>query len=589
MTKKLAGNCLDVLIRIVEFTLVLIILLDCNSVYRHNLGADIVHIDWSVGSACIAAFVLLLLHLINDNENIICVKDHASLFFLSFVFCMEFNAINSLTEIRSTFGAAQTSMIYGKYFLAFFLVFTNLMVVLFQIYKRRSDGLRLFFLLEHVILFIAVASLILWFGSSILELWGRNDDVYVFWGGKYYDSNYLNLCIRRTIFEGDLTKNLGIFVEPPMYGLMLGYGLYTELFMKKKSNVGIVAIFILALLSCRAILPIMVAMLAFFFLIYEKIREKKNARIIMFISVCVMLVAAVALVAYKSRVGMGSLATHVDDYVASIKCWLHFPIFGCGFDFPNPIYAYFSDFRADNLGLSNSAGVVLAEGGILLFAYYLLPFSLMAFAYFRKNRRLAYWALGMFAFWVVVIFHARLFVFFIMAFGFSMINLKLHLFSKQKGEKEEKKKYVELSVRFFEDEANDSDETFVRNVLNLPRSLVLLTGVAVFFFATWGLMHAKLFSVFNLATCVLIILTEITVLAINVIKKSISKQKNAIIQLILIITFMTIGQPYQVLHHFYKATGLLIQDNWWLSIVVAIGTYGIGVITDKMMDNAFSK
>ena len=74
MKKTIAKEFLNLLIKTTEFFLVLIILLDCNSVWRHNLGANISHMDVSLAFGCGTAFVLLLLHLLDDKSNLTCIK-----------------------------------------------------------------------------------------------------------------------------------------------------------------------------------------------------------------------------------------------------------------------------------------------------------------------------------------------------------------------------------------------------------------------------------------------------------------------------------------------------------------------------------
>ena len=577
MTRRYVNGVLDFLIKMLEFFFVLLVLLECNSVWRQNIGLSFDVRDWSIGSACLSVFLLILLYIVKDKSNVCCVTEYLPLFFVSVVFCLEFNAFNSLNEIQNSFNPSESSMIYGKSFLIFFLIFMNLMTVLFRIYRKNKESFRLFILLEYVILILAFFSVILWFGACVLELWGKNSDVYVNWGGQYYDSNYLNLCIRRWIFEGDIKKNLGIFVEPPMFGLMLGYGLYTELFLKKKTNPGIVVIFCIALISCRAILGIMVAMLAFVLCFMEALRERKNGKWLSALIILCMIAGCILLIIYKSRVGWGSFATHIDDFIASFKCWLEYPIIGCGFDYPLPIFEYMSDFRADNIGLSNSAAVVLAEGGIVLFTYYVLPFAFMAYGYFKGNRRLAYWAIGMFAFWVVVIFHTRLFMFFLLALGYSMVDLRTHLFQREK----KTKQIIEFKLHVFEENQLMDKHWLKKDCLILPNAFVFIMSLLLFFSSCWGLVFAKRFSVRNGVISVILIFTEIVFFVLAFLRKRFSKKIIDCVLGMLWLIYMCVGQPYQVLDHFYSMTGLHFQDSWWRFIVLCLIIYALVLIINK--------
>ena len=182
------ARVLDTMIRIVEFIFVITIIFDCNSVYRamrFGLNPRLLAIIAGIGSASL----LIFLHVLKDRKNTECIKSHKLLFLVSFVFVFAFYAVN-----------ASKSEQVG--YIEYFLLFTNVMVILFKIYRRNNNVFRLFYLLEHTMLVIAAFSLILWIGSNVLGLWGMSEDVFVDWGGKYYDTNYLNLCIRRWVVVG---------------------------------------------------------------------------------------------------------------------------------------------------------------------------------------------------------------------------------------------------------------------------------------------------------------------------------------------------------------------------------------------------
>jgi len=123
-----------------------------------------------------------------------------------------------------------------------------------------------------------------------------------------------------------------------------------------------VIIFILTLFSNRAVLALMLAMGALFFQYLEMSRGKKLAKVLTPIALVLLVVGGVTLILYKQRVGWGSFATHIDDFAAALKCWMKYPILGCGYDNEIPIKELMSEFRAHNQGLSNSAAVVLADG-----------------------------------------------------------------------------------------------------------------------------------------------------------------------------------------------------------------------------------
>ncbi|MCR5499166.1 MAG: hypothetical protein K6F31_02085 [Acetatifactor sp.] len=572
MTKSYSKKALEALIRIVEFILVLIIILDCNSVYRLRFGWNLEPKFLALWIANISAYLLILFYLLKDKTNLECIKNLKVLYLISFVFVFEFNALNALRNV-------------GTGYLGYFFFFMNAMVTLYCIYRRNKEPFRLMYLMEYVVLFLAFSSFILWFGSSVLELLGKNLDIKVFWGGIYYDTNYLNLCFRRWVepFTPDATKNLGIFVEPPMHGLFLGFGLYTELFLKKKSNLAIVGCFLLALISCRATLAMMIAIVAIAIVFADLIKEKKLAKIVIpFISI-IAIIGVVCLFAYKMKTHMGSLATHIDDYVASFKCWLENPILGCGYDSEIPIQLHMSDFRSHNLGLSNSAGVVLAEGGIVLFTYYFLPFLFMMLAFFKKNPKLAYWGAGMCMFWIAVIFHTRLYVFFLLAFGYSMLELKVRLLNLKENEKR-----FELRFADFKDylvQEGDSKTLWEKtrglfriSFFELPKAFVMVMSLILTVVSVCAVLNVRAFSLSSIIVCAMIIVAELILFVLSLMKKQLKEKCFVCVQIALWGLFMLVGHAYQVLDSFLTATSLRLQDSWWRFVILSVVFYAIGCV-----------
>ena len=104
----------------------------------------------------------------------------------------------------------------------------------------------------------------------------------------------------------------------------------------------------------------------------------------------ILLFPCIWLLSYKLSTNSGSI--RIDDYKASYKTWIeHGIILGAGFNNEDAIIENMSKFRKDNQGLSNSTMVVLAEGGIMLFMIYLIPFLLsINYAIKNKNNNILY-------------------------------------------------------------------------------------------------------------------------------------------------------------------------------------------------------
>lgn len=576
------------LISIAEFICLLLIILDCNTVLRYGDMPynyfDVDCIKWGI----LSCGALIILHIIDDKNNLYVFKDFAVLLMFDIIFVVLFyfgNLVNGKTNM----------------FIGLFLIYTNELIFLFNIYRHRKESLRLIYKLEYIVLFLTLASVILWFRACVLHQIGMREDITVVWGSIHKDVNYLNMCFRRP-FEADITKNLGIFTEPPMFGLFLSYGLYTELFLKKKSNPVILAIFVLGLISCRAVLALMISLMGVGLKFLEIIEKKKISKIFI-VFVCVVLaVGIVVLFWYKRKNNNASLNTHIDDFAASIKCWLNNDIlFGVGFDIEAPIREYMSAFRLDNLGLSNSIAVVIAEGGILLFLYCVLPFAVMMLHFFRGNKKLAYWGMGMFGLYSVVIIHTRFIACFFIAFGYSLLNVRL----------KKEFPFVEIDIRNIDDnisvkvreESRDGqsgkrvkdiiiqfyDDYFTRDIFEIPRSILMVLGVIPVVVGFCSAAYEKMLDVRAMISILVTIVFTIIMLACITdrivwrrgLLKNISKRKLVLyIELIIWAQYLLIGDMYRTLEYMFERNDLLLQQSQWKFVWLVVAIYAVTVGID---------
>lgn len=557
------NGLIDYFIKIVEFLLAITIIFDCNSIYS-VMRFGVSPLLLTVFGANIFAGLLIFLWIIKDKSNKTCIRNHKLLFLVSFVFVFFFFGVNA---------AYNDNVGYWGYF----LFFMNFMVILYNIYRKNHDTFRLLFVIERIMIVLSVVSVILWVGSSVLELWGMGEDVFVSWGGKYYNANYLNLCIRRwnISFSADIKKNLGVFCEPPMFGLMLGFSIYTEMFLKKRSNLLILIVLFGALLSSRAILGLMICAIAVFFKFVEILEGKKHEKLI----ISAVLIAATALIIGLALFKMGkeneSFRTHIDDFIAAFKCWTNYPLFGCGYGNKIPITEFMSDFRSGNLGVSNSIAVVLAEGGLVLWLYYVIPFAFMIASFFKKNKKTAYWAIGMLCFWIGVVFHFKLLIFIILALGYSMIDLRVI-------EDEKHKKRVSCLIKWFDENNSEDGDFFEKQPLNIPFSIGIVATTILFLSSVYTIVNAAIFEITDITCAVVVIIGTMVLIVIN---RKINKFVVLGIEAAFWALFMSVGHLYKVLDSIYIMLGLYIQDKWWTSLVAVVLVYVFGAAVQMIIDN----
>ena len=190
-------------------------------------------------------------------------------------------------------------------------------------------------------------------------------------------------------------RNTGIFVETPMYSLILILAIsYYEFFIEnqEKNSLLIRAILIITLLTTFSTTGYLLLIIIYLYKVFRYLM-RKNSRSLKNNSlkyiVIVISIIAVALCAFLlvNRLRTSSGSTRVDDYVASYKAWINSSIIkGVGFGNEDTIKLYMSDFRKDNQGLSNSLMVIIAEGGLYLLLIYFIPFLISSISFYKQKK-----------------------------------------------------------------------------------------------------------------------------------------------------------------------------------------------------------
>ena len=247
--------------------------------------------------------------------------------------------------------------------------------------------------------------------------------------------NYLNLCnidLRdfRDIVGIRIYRCLGFFPEPPMACIPLVTALYTELFLRRpKSGYVRAGILSAAIVFSQGTLGMMLMVAGIGLKILQICPNKWRKRIVVPGIVCVGILFYILIrqkVNITGNSSLSSLAIHIDDYKVSLKAFLRKPLFGWGYNEEAYIRQFMSEQRLiSNSGLSNSVAVILAEGGIVLGAFCMLPYALF-FACLRKkeHRQLALWGVGVFGLYCLMIFHYHLFFMSLIAFGYSLLDIR---------------------------------------------------------------------------------------------------------------------------------------------------------------------
>lgn len=393
---------------VVEYIVAALIVLDGNSVYRHN----IIH---NYHFAFLSGIAILILYLIVGEGKI---EKRKTLWAI---------IIEIWTGIYLLFSYSTIDL---ENFISLFMIGVPATFLLASMYNKKGEPFRLLYRIETVVLFLAVISVILWLCGSVLGIlqhscsiqvnWGREKTIYGYFGVQYETAI-------DTTFGLKGYRNSGIFTEAPMFNLWLCFALAIELFLKDKTILKKVIILVVAILTTISSTGFVVATLCFLMKYWQTIKQmKKQIKIMMLVSLAVgvpfVIYYAVKLFQVKSDTL--SFAIRLQDYSAGVIVWEQHPLFGSGFGNLAHLYNYTYTYMQglESMGYSNSVMGLLATGGIWMFLLYVL--GILGLLRKKKVKGYDVRAFGFcyLALFVLTIFFARFISAFFLGIGLSLLS-----------------------------------------------------------------------------------------------------------------------------------------------------------------------
>ena len=287
----------------------------------------------------------------------------------------------------------------------------------------------LFLKYSNVMVIIAVASLVMWFLCSILQVvpatsffpyeWGSSIDFIPTYWGVYFETQSIAPLGEK------IWRNTGIFNEGPMYNMALCVAFIIEYFIqpfRSKTKLWILAIAIFTTFTTTGQ----------FFLMGIGIwsvfnRMGRRYRILLLLVVPILLyfgyvVAGTLLANKKATGGEDSMNLRTEDITWCMEAGMEHPMLGVGLTLREGE----SLWHGKTVGRSNSLFAVFARGGLFVLILYIGALLLIPYLYYRKYKD-PKWFYAMFCFFLVftvtVSFLNYLTLLFI-AWGMSNINLK---------------------------------------------------------------------------------------------------------------------------------------------------------------------
>ena len=319
---------------------------------------------------------------------------------------------------------------YPSYIIRYVLILPLLWIYLSHRKEFGSSVYNSLFLkYSNVMVIIAVASLVMWFLCSILQVvpatsffpyeWGSSIDFIPTYWGVYFETQSIAPLGEK------IWRNTGIFNEGPMYNMALCVAFIIEYFIqpfRSKTKLWILAIAIFTTFTTTGQ----------FFLMGIGIwsvfnRMGRRYRILLLLVVPILLyfgyvVAGTLLANKKATGGEDSMNLRTEDITWCMEAGMEHPMLGVGLTLREGE----SLWHGKTLGRSNSLFAVFARGGLFVLILYIGALLLIPYLYYRKYKD-PKWFYAMFCFFLVftvtVSFLNYLTLLFI-AWGMSNINLK---------------------------------------------------------------------------------------------------------------------------------------------------------------------
>lgn len=416
--KKLTFNTINkkIVSDFLEYALVLLVMMELNTMFAN----DLFHNSGLKGAMTYLPLLILVglialnfkVEEVVNNLKSLYVQGGIYLFFILFYFV---NVIK----------VAETSR---QLYVFRYLLFFPLLVLYVQILKSEHRRFDIILKFSNVMFVVAVLSLFMYFllifGPDNIPSdlpgtgWGMNGK-----GIKYIPNifGFAGFRIEDQFKIGSLSfiKNIGYAPEPPMFYTPLLIALYTELFIRRTNEAFVRGVVLSAVIlttgGTNGIIILAIAWGLFYVSYQKKIFNVRNI-----ILLGVIALGTVYFVYDKSNQAYSSYAKHVEDYIVALKCFKDNFLFGCGFENMEGLGSYFSTGTAT--GISNSIAVNLAENGVIFGGMFIATFVFAIIKNIKKNRNNAFFWIGIFLLYSVVVFLDRYMLVVLLVIGLSLID-----------------------------------------------------------------------------------------------------------------------------------------------------------------------
>lgn len=257
-------------------------------------------------------------------------------------------------------------------------------IILYVYLFCKNDGcLEVLNKYRNLICIIGAASLVVWLFGFVLNLLPGSSYVMTSWTGtddyKPVES-YFELFFSKgdiDLFGVTFCKNTSIFTEAPMASLNFSFALLIDLISSSKNekrekvkNIILVAS-VISTFSFTGFVFVAALFVLKYMVSGQKNKLTKLIKIVL-VPILGIVVLNFAYQLFQQKLTVSSGIIRLDDYVVCFEAWKTKKVFGAGIGNNDYLKKFMGTWRLYNQGLSNSPGQILAQGGIYIFALYMV-------------------------------------------------------------------------------------------------------------------------------------------------------------------------------------------------------------------------
>lgn len=357
--------------RFFEYLFVIFVILNCNSVYSTMLNKNYYLREILI----VLLFFMLIFQIKSSNFN----KKKLGKFIIYILIYLGYIMLFYLIDVTEP---------EKKYdFILLYFITFPMLLMLYLTSKDNTMIKEFLYKFSKVVTILAVISLFFYIFGTLINLIKPSSYIMINWGEVQKIASYFGLHFNAQliyIFGGNkIVRNTGIFVEAPMYSLNLIIALTINLFVNEKKSVKEKYILLITIFTTLSTTGIILGSILYV-INFVKSKGKQSIKILV-LPIIGILVFSIGINLLNDKKGTSSYSFRIDDYIACYKAWIKKPLFGNGYKRTEEIVSNMDSNRTKT-GLSNSIMVLLAQGGIYLFIFYVIPIF-RAYKYARINKK----------------------------------------------------------------------------------------------------------------------------------------------------------------------------------------------------------